>query len=81
MTLLNMKNVIQISSLNKLIVGSKSEHAIIYTRQALITSVRMYLCIYVTNEKKTRERERTVQIHNIRSIYFIYMIDYLNSLL
>ena len=46
MTLLNMKNVIYISSPNKLIVDKSSEYTIVYSRQALVTSVSMHVYIY-----------------------------------
>jgi homoserine trans-succinylase len=55
MTLLNMKNVIYISSLNKLIVGSNAEHAILYTCWALITSISTHFYMSLT-KKKRREQ-------------------------
>jgi hypothetical protein len=54
MTLFNMNNVIYISSLNKLIVDSNGEHAIIFTCRLLVTtsiSTHLYICHY---EKKKR---------------------------
>jgi hypothetical protein len=43
MTLLNMKNVIYPSSPNTLSVGH--EHVVVYTRQALGTSISMHIYV------------------------------------